>query len=178
LYSKPLQQPDMEALAGWLARLEPLIRVEGGEIIVIFANRCGVEDDGIYTGTSTVLGIDAGEVKVYGILGCGEEGLLIVDISNPPVARLVLEPNSPESNIQSRDAPFATHAIHLYPRLPESESSSSTPTPFPIKNQLEPQKLQIICPIPILGCIPQFILDDQANPSTIYTGVDYYNSDV
>jgi hypothetical protein len=158
-YSKPLQQPDMEALAGWLARLEPLIRAERGEIIVVFANRCGVEDDAIYAGTSAVLGIDAGEVKVYGVLGRGEEGLLIVDTSKPPVARLALGPNSyiPENSAQSQDARLVTPAIRLYPQLPEFESSGSTSTPFLMTNQLDAQESQVICPKPKLGRVAQFI---------------------
>jgi protein N-terminal amidase len=35
----------------------------------------------VYTRTSAVLGLRNGEVHVYGILGSGEEGLLIVDTS-------------------------------------------------------------------------------------------------
>jgi hypothetical protein len=159
LYSKPLQQPDIETLAGWLARLEPLIRAERGEIIVVFANCCRVEDSTIYTGTSTVLGIDAGEVKVYSILGCSKEGLLIVDTSEPPVARLVLETNSYilGNSIQSRDARLVTYTIYLYPQLPESKSSSSISMSFLTANQLDPQGLQIICPKPMLGRVAQFI---------------------
>ena len=64
----------METLSYWLARMEPLIRAESDdEIIVVLANRCGTEDDAVYAGTSAVLGIQSGEVKVYGILGRGEQ---------------------------------------------------------------------------------------------------------
>jgi hypothetical protein len=73
--------------------MEPLIRAEAiGEIIVVFANRCGVEDDAVYAGTSAVLGIEAGEVKVYGILGRGERELLVVDTNRRPQAKLVSMP--------------------------------------------------------------------------------------
>jgi len=84
-------EPDMETLSYWISRLEPLIRSEDdeGEIVVVLANRCGTEDDAVYAGTSTVLGIERGEVKLYGILGRGEAQLLVVDTSQPPQARLV-----------------------------------------------------------------------------------------
>lgn len=75
----------METLSYWLARIEPLIRAETeGEIIVVFANRTGIEEEAVYAGTSAVLGIQAGEVKVYGILGRGEKELLVVDTSKRP----------------------------------------------------------------------------------------------
>lgn len=89
----------METLAYWLSRLEPIIRLEAeGEIIVVFANRCGTEDDVIYAGTSAVLGISGGEVKVYGILGRGEKELLVVDTDALATAKLVSLPNSAASN--------------------------------------------------------------------------------
>ncbi|KAH8821719.1 carbon-nitrogen hydrolase [Xylogone sp. PMI_703] len=86
-------KPDMHTLSYWLRRLEPVIRGDTeGEIIVVFANRTGVEDNAVYAGTSNVLGIDAGEVKVYGILGRGERELLVVDTNEEPQARLVPPP--------------------------------------------------------------------------------------
>lgn len=88
--SRRPKDPDMETLAYWVARLEPLIRREGeNEIIVVFANRTGVEDDAVYAGTSAVLGIQSGEVKLYGVLGRGESELLVVDTSKGPEAKLV-----------------------------------------------------------------------------------------
>ncbi|CZT07612.1 related to amino-terminal amidase [Rhynchosporium graminicola] len=64
------------------------------EIIVVFANRCGTEEEVTYAGTSAVIGINNGEVKVYGILGRGEKGLLVVDTNRRPEAKLVSTPNS------------------------------------------------------------------------------------
>jgi hypothetical protein len=88
--------PDLEILSIWLSRLEPLIRGEReGEIIVVFANRCGLEDTAAYAGTSAVLGIEGGEVKVYGILGRGENELLVADTSQEPKAKLVNNESSP-----------------------------------------------------------------------------------
>jgi protein N-terminal amidase len=106
-YSRKSKEPDMETLSYWLARLEPVIRVEDeGEIIVVLANRCGTEDDAVYAGTSCVLGIESGEVKVYGILGRGEKDLLVVDTTNPPKAKLIAEPhtNITENLAQTREA--------------------------------------------------------------------------
>ncbi|KAL3425868.1 carbon-nitrogen family protein [Phlyctema vagabunda] len=92
-YSRTPNEPDLETLSYWVARLEPLIREESDdEIIVIFANRCGTEDDATYAGSSAVLGIQAGEVKVYGILGRGEKELLVVDTAKPAGAKLISSP--------------------------------------------------------------------------------------
>lgn len=94
-FSRAPQEPDMETLSYWLSRLEPVIRAETtGEIIVVLANRCGSEEEVLYAGTSTVLGINQGEVNVYGILGRGEKELLVVDTSERPKARLISEPTS------------------------------------------------------------------------------------
>jgi protein N-terminal amidase len=99
-YSRSPKEPDMDTLSYWLARLEPLIRAETeGEIICVFANRSGTEDDAVYAGTSAVLGVHAGEVKVYGILGRGERELLVVDTDKRPQAKLVSEPCSAASDV-------------------------------------------------------------------------------
>jgi predicted amidohydrolase len=92
-FSRMPKDPDMDTLTYWVARLEPLIRSEGDdEIIVIFANRCGVEDDAVYAGTSAVLGVKQGNVHVYGLLGRGEKELLVVDTEVEPIAHLVYRP--------------------------------------------------------------------------------------
>lgn len=89
-YIKNPKEPDMETLAYWVARLEPLVRrEEEGEIIVVLANRSGVEGDAVYAGTSAVLGIEGGEVKLYGVLGRGEQELLVVDTEKGPLGKLV-----------------------------------------------------------------------------------------
>ena len=64
---------------------------------MVLANRCGTEDEVVYAGTSAVLGIQDGEVKVYGILGRGEKELLVVDTTQPPQAKLISQPNSAAS---------------------------------------------------------------------------------
>ncbi|KAH8710709.1 Protein N-terminal amidase [Beauveria bassiana] len=86
-------EPDMETLTYWVTRLEPLIRENRkDEIIVVFANRCGIEGDVTYAGTSAVLGIHHGEVTVYGLLGRGEKELLVVDTTHPPYGKLLYHP--------------------------------------------------------------------------------------
>ncbi|KAK5631146.1 hypothetical protein RRF57_006861 [Xylaria bambusicola] len=100
LFSSMPKEPDMDTLTYWMARLEPLIRSENEEeIIVVFCNRAGIERDTVYAGTSTVIGIKDGEVNVYGLLGRGEEELLIVDTETPPIAKLVYSPGEPGSTV-------------------------------------------------------------------------------
>lgn len=82
-------KPDMETLSYWVARLKPLIQAKGDEeIIVVFCNRTGIEDEATYAGTSAVIGIRDGEVRLYGLLGRGVEELLVVDTDKEPRARL------------------------------------------------------------------------------------------
>ncbi|KAH7318582.1 carbon-nitrogen hydrolase, partial [Stachybotrys elegans] len=77
-FTQSPQEPDMATLMYWVTRFEPVIREESDdEIIVVFANRTGTEDEAIYVGTSAVIGIQAGEVRLYGILGRGEKDLLV-----------------------------------------------------------------------------------------------------
>lgn len=95
-FSRMPQEPDMDTLTYWVTRLEPLIRADTEEeIIVVFCNRTGTEDEATYAGTSAVIGVREGEVKVYGLLGRGAKELLVVDTSNAPFARLVCRPDSP-----------------------------------------------------------------------------------
>jgi hypothetical protein len=73
---------------------------------VVIASRSGAEGNTVFAGTSCVLGIEDGEVKVYGILGRGQKGLLVVDTKNPPQFKLVAEKDTPiyEDKAQSREA--------------------------------------------------------------------------
>ncbi|KAK4246288.1 carbon-nitrogen hydrolase [Corynascus novoguineensis] len=82
-------EPDLETLVYWVQRLEPLIRADTEEeVIVVFCNRTGIEEEATYTGTSAVIGIKRGEVFVYGVLGRGVDDLLIVDTTQPPMSKL------------------------------------------------------------------------------------------
>lgn len=88
-------EPDMDTLSYWVSRIEPIIRTESDEeIIVVFANRSGIEQDATYTGSSAVVGVRSGEVNVYGILGRGENKLLVVDTDDQPFAKLVYRPEA------------------------------------------------------------------------------------
>jgi hypothetical protein len=126
-YSRAPKEPDMDTLSYWLARLEPLIRNETiGEIIVVFANRCGVEDDAVFAGTSAVLGIEDGEVKVYGILGRGERELLVVDTNGRPQAKLVSLKNSRRMKNKIRTCPIRNSKDYLERKTGISRSPQQT----------------------------------------------------
>lgn len=85
-------EPDMDTLLYWITRMKPILALDSSqETIIVFGNRCGIEGDTTYVGTSTVLGIKSGEILLYGILGRDEEELLIVDTDDPPFAKLKLQ---------------------------------------------------------------------------------------
>ncbi len=138
------KEPDMDTLTYWVKRLEPLIRAEGDdEIIVIFANRTGTEEEAVYAGTSAVIGIKSGEVSVYGLLGRGEKELLVVDTDAPPFAQLVYRPG--EGTVVDSDAGNASGALPVQEATdtqtpefkspgPGSFSTGSKPS-SPSKNQ-------------------------------------------
>ncbi|KAM3450041.1 hypothetical protein MY3296_006438 [Beauveria thailandica] len=95
-FSRMPNEPDLETLTYWITRLEPLVRADRrDEIIVVFVNRCGIEGDATYAGTSAVLGIHHGQVTVYGLLGRGEKQLLVVDTMHPPYCKLLYRPECP-----------------------------------------------------------------------------------
>ncbi|KFY46411.1 hypothetical protein V494_00454 [Pseudogymnoascus sp. VKM F-4513 (FW-928)] len=119
-YAQHPKEPDMETLAYWVARLEPLVRrEEEGEIIVVLANRTGVEGDAVYAGTSTVLGIEGGEVRLYGVLGRGVEELLVVDTAKGPLGKLVSATAAAAERSESVES-------SLSPGLDESEREGNT----------------------------------------------------
>lgn len=89
-FESQASEPDLQTLSYWITRLEPLIQAETrDEIVVVFCNRRGTEGGMIYAGTSAVLGINEGEVFVYGLLGCGKSELLVVDTNESSIAMLV-----------------------------------------------------------------------------------------
>ncbi|KAK4100097.1 hypothetical protein N658DRAFT_138846 [Parathielavia hyrcaniae] len=89
VFNQAPQEPDLETLVYWVQRLEPLIRADKEEeVIVVFCNRTGAEEEATYTGTSAVLGVIRGDVFVYGVLGRGVNQLLIVDTDQPPRSKL------------------------------------------------------------------------------------------
>ncbi|KAI1376594.1 carbon-nitrogen hydrolase [Hypoxylon crocopeplum] len=101
-WSSKTKEPCLDSLTYWVTRLEPLIRVESDEeIIVVFCNRTGVEDEAVYAGTSAVIGIKEGEVSVYDMLSRGDKELLVVDTNAPPKAKLVYRPEEEEKSVEA-----------------------------------------------------------------------------
>ncbi|KAL8407581.1 hypothetical protein RB594_006419 [Gaeumannomyces avenae] len=132
LFSRTPAEPDMDALTAWTQQLVPLIEEEGREeVIVVFCNRCGSEENGVaYSGTSAVLGIKNGNVSVYGLLGRATKELLVVDTENPPFARLVQADS--DQPILPRDAPSALH------QRSESGFKQSQPSPGSVPDKTWP----------------------------------------
>lgn len=116
------KEPDLETVTYWVQRLEPVIRADQeDEIIVVFCNRCGTEDDVVYAGSSAVIGIKNGTVSVYGLLGRGVKELLMVDTDLPPFARLVDRPK--KAKAEEQPAPPADD--HPVPSVEEQPARAS-----------------------------------------------------
>jgi protein N-terminal amidase len=66
----------------WQSRLQPLLDDKRGdrEVLVVVCNRSGSEGEAYYAGTSSVIGLQTGVVRRYGVLGRGVEDLLVVDV--------------------------------------------------------------------------------------------------
>ncbi|KAK7999200.1 hypothetical protein PG991_014875 [Apiospora marii] len=130
-FSRMPKEPDMETLTYWVTRLEPLIRTENDEeIVIVFCNRTGIEDDAVYAGTSAVIGIKDGEVNVYGILGRGEKELLVIDTDNAPYAKLIYRPEGDSAaSSQLGDKSDATKPPPPAPAPAEEKPSSPKPPP-------------------------------------------------
>jgi len=86
------EAPDLDTLTYWIERLHPL-RMAEKEVLVVCANRCGEEpgatpaggEDGVrYAGSSWVGLVGREEVKIWGILGRGQEDVLMVDTTEEP----------------------------------------------------------------------------------------------
>lgn len=81
------QVPDADTLAYWIQRLQPVLdqgpQGRSGETIFVACNRIGIEREASYAGTSVVVGVSKGNVKVYGCLGRGTEDLLVCEVPGP-----------------------------------------------------------------------------------------------
>ena len=74
----------MGTLEYWFSRLWPLIEHER-EVIVVIANRCGEEEpDARYAGTSWIGRIGRGKIQAWGVLGRGDECVLVADTETEP----------------------------------------------------------------------------------------------
>lgn len=134
-FSRSPGEPDLETLMYWIARLEPIIKIHSNqEVIVVFANRTGTEDEATYAGTSAVVGIKEGEVLVYGILGRGEKELLVVDTDEKPFARLVHRTANGVPAADSGDSLSGEEATSPERNAPEPERQNSHPKHEPIPN--------------------------------------------
>ena len=73
-------EPDMKTLAYWCARLQPLINQKEEDVVVVIANRSGEEEgQARYAGTSWIGKVGKGKVEMWGVLGRGEERVLVAD---------------------------------------------------------------------------------------------------
>ncbi|KAM7203752.1 Carbon-nitrogen hydrolase, partial [Rhypophila sp. PSN 637] len=149
-------EPDMETMTYWVQRLEPVIRSENeDEIIVVFANRCGIEDDVVYAGTSAVVGVKNGEVSVYGLLGRGVKELLIVNTDLPPFAKLVNRPEAtPTTATTAGDVlspgPGAQYERDLSSAIPVPSARIPSPPPTrTVRSRNNDELTTPICPSPI-----------------------------
>lgn len=81
--------PDKGALGYWVGRLEPLVVQAEREVLVVMVNRCGVEEPSVrYVGTTWVGRVGRDKVEVWGLMGKGEEGVLVVDTEEEPRWRM------------------------------------------------------------------------------------------
>ncbi|KAJ0116268.1 hypothetical protein J7T55_005214 [Diaporthe amygdali] len=148
MFSRMPAEPDMETLTYWVQRLEPVIRAEDEhETIVVFCNRTGFEDDAVYAGTSTVLGVVDGEVNVYGILGRGVKDLLVVDTDDAPFAKLV----------QRSEGDTDTSSVASSRRKPGKASREKPPRPTATAEQTSaiPRGQRKLTPTPSASTKPK-----------------------
>lgn len=102
-------KPDMNTLSYWIERFRPLTEQNGPEqeVVVIIANRTGEEGTAPkigevkYAGSSTVMGLKKSDpngesnVKIWDIMGRGQDGLLIVDTNDHYKYSIVRQPQLP-----------------------------------------------------------------------------------
>lgn len=76
-------QPDWQTLRYWTSRFEPVIMAEKS-VLIVFGNRCGYEENVVYTGTSTIARAGYGKFEAWDIAGIGEERLVVADTNTKP----------------------------------------------------------------------------------------------
>lgn len=143
----PLHHPDLNTLLYWVRRLDPVIAADSPEeTIVVFANRCGTEDEATYAGTSTVLGIKGGEVWVYGLLGRGVEELLVVDTAKPPFVKIVersaSEGVSVDDEEEEEEEGEEIHEDAVDQDVDNNQDKKGTDLPEPTTKQQQQQQQQ------------------------------------
>ncbi|KAF4547176.1 Carbon-nitrogen hydrolase-like protein 1 [Elsinoe fawcettii] len=107
-------EPDFDTLNYWVARFKPVLeRMGREEVILVFANRCGLEPgtvEGVtrgtdengasvvgFAGTSCVMGVKDGELRLWNMLGRAQEGVLLVDTQSRPRWELKSRPAEVEA---------------------------------------------------------------------------------
>ncbi|PBP24153.1 carbon-nitrogen hydrolase, partial [Diplocarpon rosae] len=122
-FSRTPKEPYMKTLSYWLTRLEPVTRKEGeDEMIAVFANGAGTEENAVHAGTSAVRGVQAGEVKVYRILGRGDRELLVVNTSaRPKLTKGTNSPSTYRGPWYSSRRPLGCHLSRRYYKRTDSE---------------------------------------------------------
>lgn len=167
-FSLQAKEPDVETLVYWVQRLEPLVTSgREDEVIVVFCNRTGAEDEVTYTGTSAVLGVKAGNVFIYGILGRGESGLLVVDTSQPPISKLTEQPNveTEKQNVVEDKATDLKDTV--------ADNKPQPPEPLPAKParetltlELPNPQIKVTHPTPLSPKLPWLASDTAARSPT------------
>ncbi|CAK7228405.1 hypothetical protein SEUCBS140593_006902 [Sporothrix eucalyptigena] len=133
-FSQQPQEPDLQTLEYWVQRLEPVVRKDTDEeIIVVFCNRAGTEGDAVYAGTSSVIGIKNGDINLYGVLGRGVKELLVVDTRKAPFAKLLQASNSQKADVSKSDGQSSVQST-----TESSPSQSVKSTPFSAKQPFVP----------------------------------------
>lgn len=98
--SSQVMVPDQDTINYWINRLSPLFESPGStaEALVICANRVGEEGtdprlgDVRYAGSSCVMGLTTGKkIRIWGMLGRAQEGILLVDTESEPLYSIVLK---------------------------------------------------------------------------------------
>ncbi|KAK3403185.1 carbon-nitrogen hydrolase [Sordaria brevicollis] len=137
-FTPAAHEPDLATLTYWLQRFEPVIRDESDEeLIVVFCNRCGMEDDVLYAGTSAVIGIKNGEVFVYGLLGRGSKELLVVDTDSPPFGKLVNRPDAASESNEEQQPQTTPGNTTGNPASPSQANTNSPYSPVRTHTQSE-----------------------------------------
>ena len=143
--SRPLG-PDMTALNYWIQRLKPIIQSSGPkETIVIISNRTGREGSFRFAGTSTVLGISEGEVRVYGMLDQNTSSLLVADTEVRSIRKIRLER-------QGVVIVNTSEHVDFYP-APDQEEETIPDTPM----GLSPNETRPRFPVPGIEMTPRFL---------------------
>jgi len=81
------RQPDLDTLSYWIDRFGPVVAADR-DTILIMANRCGIEGEVCYAGTSTVMRVGRGKIGLWGICGKGEEICLVINTDNVSIEML------------------------------------------------------------------------------------------